>query len=414
MGDMDSYVPLRKRLQQYLTTEASSHDDSPPQSVISQTPPLVDAASSAHETMIEEATPIGSASIAEHALVNVPLDRIIVDPHQPRRFLPADLRASLSTRALTPLQAMSALIERAARQDPEATGYMESIAGLAKSIDAVGVLQPIRVALEPAQDGAWFYQLVDGERRFWACLCLNAKQQPNDSTRILTVPGVLQHAGSSDDDMRRAQWTINLQREEVPAVDYAETVWQVREDYLSRLQTDRQRYLSDLGDRGEDVPLTEAAVLLTTSEVQRLTSRSISRTTAFRCCAITEKLLPQTKALARAYNLTFRQLMGLANVAGDQQLRAAMAMTTARHEGTGASITRDTKTRNDSSRAGRPTQLQRGINQCAGLLSVLSKLTEKHLRNAEPTSVQALAAELDRVLQEAERCRRLVRAVLNR
>jgi ParB/RepB/Spo0J family partition protein len=347
-------------------------------------------------------------------LIDVPLDRIAVDPEQPRKYLPEDLRLALGSHTISSFEAISTLVQRAATQDTEAAGYLESIATLAKSIEAVGLLQPIHVALSPIETASWSYQLVDGERRLWACLYLNVKKQPDDPTRIQTVPALLQDAESSADDVRRTQWIANLQRESVPAIDYAEAVWRVREDYLSRLQTDRRRYLSELGDTPEDMPSTEAAVALTSKEIQRLTTKLISRVTIFRCCAITERLKPQTKALTRAYNLTFRQLMGLAHLPGDQQMPMAMAMIAAGHEGVNSNITRDTEMPRVAKRAGRPTQLQRGVNQCACLLNVLGQLTEKQLRGAGPESLQALVAELDRTVQEAERCRRLVRAVLNR
>jgi hypothetical protein len=509
MRKMPDYVPLRKRLQQLLEAEspADPSNVAPPATV----PPLVvpspvvpppeapppeapppgtptapqpsatrppeqqsllpqpDSQAPGSQTPAAQASvaqaSVAQASVAQHSdedrILALPLEDIHIDPSQPRRYLPADLRARASCGELSVQEVIAALIERASSGDAEAAGYLASISALAGSIEQVGLLQPLHVTPASPSNDSPAYTIVDGERRLWACAYVNARRPPGDSGRIERVPAIVYAAyGSGDDagnatlrrlgerhtgefrkgerppDLRRAQWAMNMQREDIPAIDYAECVWRIREDCLARLQADRQRYAGDLGPEHAEASDSEAAVHLTRRDIEQLTGQPLSRRSVFRCCAIAEKLSDPAKAIARAHNLSFRQLLGAAYLPAEQQTTSLLAAARSRHD-QGCENASDTRVTGHSaaenapfsaplsaqertaanphqSRAGRPTQIQRGINQCVNLLDILGKLNEKHLRAAGPEHVQSFLAELDRASQAVNRWQGIAQSVLNR
>lgn len=94
--------------------------------------------------------------------VAIPINQIRPDPAQPRRLLPRDLAESLSA-GTSPSEILAQLRERAKRYK----WIRERIAeldGLADSIAADGLMQPIRVI----RDGENAYHIEAGERRWWA------------------------------------------------------------------------------------------------------------------------------------------------------------------------------------------------------------------------------------------------------
>jgi hypothetical protein len=126
-------------------------------------------------------------SPTEQAIYEVDLNRILPDFSQPRRFLPFDLRQQLSTGEILPNEAMQELLFRAERNDKLAALILgdggdnlnddedapedeKGLLALAHSIKTVGLRQPINAysITRPDAPGETFYQLGEGERRYWA------------------------------------------------------------------------------------------------------------------------------------------------------------------------------------------------------------------------------------------------------
>ena len=243
----------------------------------------------------------------------IPLDWLVIDPHQPRKYLPADLRAQITCDAVDSHTAMTILIERAAQGDTVASGYLERLQELVHNMQTVGLQQPLRVSEERNRQAQIRFRIVDGERRYWAHVWMavvRAATGPvtaDPTGSALHIPVILHNSEASADEIQCAQWAANLHREDISAVDYAEVIWQVREDYFSRLAIDRERYLRDLGDAATGLSLHDMAALLTYREVARLTGRTIKRSSLYLYLAIAEKLKAEPKALARNVSMRMRQ-----------------------------------------------------------------------------------------------------------
>ena len=106
-------------------------------------------------------------------LLNLPLALLSPDPHQPRRELESD----------------SPSVTEAA-----------TLQGLANSIRAVGILQPIRVHALASLDGASRYTIVSGQRRYEA-----AKMLGLDTVPCLVVARAQESLGS----VHTAQAVVN-------------------------------------------------------------------------------------------------------------------------------------------------------------------------------------------------------------
>jgi ParB-like chromosome segregation protein Spo0J len=328
-------------------------------------------------------------------IIRLPLTALRIDRHQPRNYLPHDLRAELVHHGDVQ-KTLQSLITRAASNDVVAAGYLDSIRTLARSIADVGLQQPIRVSA----DKAGTYRIVDGERRFWAHIFL---RETAGGARYETINAIVHDARASGDDVQRAQWAANLCREDIPAVDFAETIWQIREQFLLKLVQDRKRYAAELGIDDAGMTTAEMALALTQREVARLTGRAFSDRHLYTHLAIAERLKPQAKALARAYGIGVRPLSGIVRLPEPEQVRLIKQM---------AGID-EPKTAQDKDatapRTGRPTSLQRGINACIGLKEALHKLTENNLSRQTPADVRALLAELDSAAAQIEHARQMAR-----
>jgi ParB-like chromosome segregation protein Spo0J len=331
-------------------------------------------------------------------IVRLPLAALRIDPHQPRNYLPHDLRAELVHHG-DARKTLQTLITRVANNDWVAAGTLEGIRVLARSIADVGLQQPIRVSA----DKAGTYRIVDGERRFWAHVFL---QVTSDEARYDAINAIVHDPQATGDDIQRTQWAANLCREDIPAVDFAETVCQIREQYLSNLACDRKRYAAELGVDSEGMTTPELAFALTQREVARLTGRSLSERHIYTHLAIAERLKPQAKALARAYRIGLRPLSGITRLPEPEQVRLIKEMAGI-HEP--AAPKRD---ETPASRPGRPTSLQRGIHACIGLKDALQKLTERNLSRQSPADVRALLVELESAATQIEHAQQMLKVHL--
>src|SRR5512140_2887473 len=92
----------------------------------------------------------------------IPLNQVRPDPNQPRRLLPDDLTEKLS-QGVSPADILDELRTRAQR-DKWLRDKLAELDGLADSIAADGLMQPIRVYRE----GENQFRIEEGERRWWA------------------------------------------------------------------------------------------------------------------------------------------------------------------------------------------------------------------------------------------------------
>ena len=119
-------------------------------------------------------------------IYEVELGHIRPDDSQSRHILPFDLREQLINQELSPAEAMTELLERAKHDDPVARLILganidvidedtiiendRGLFALADSIKNVGLRQPINIytVVNPDKPGEPYYQIGEGERRYWA------------------------------------------------------------------------------------------------------------------------------------------------------------------------------------------------------------------------------------------------------
>jgi ParB-like nuclease domain len=334
------------------------------------------------------------------SILELLLDSIHIDPGQPRQYFPADLRESVARSSLSAANALTQLIARAEQQqDAEALGYLRDLRHLAHSIRTVGLHYPILVAPEHDQHNQPIFRIVDGERRFWAMHLLH--QTEADPTPYFRIHAITQTISRSADETERAQWAVNLCRDDVCAIDIAEAVWRIHERCIARLATNRQQYLSELGDEAATLVPREATLRLTQREVASLTGREMQRRNLYRYLAIAEHLAPNAKALARAYSISLSQLLPLIRLGASQQVEALRRLV-----GVSSASTKPTSSQNK----GRPTTLQRSINACIHLVGVLHKMSDQHFANTDADNRRALLDELQAAADAIERLKRRVPA----
>ena len=358
--------------------------------------------------------PNSAAETALNRLIEIPLVMLTIDTHQPRQFLPFALREQVTRGQCSATDAMETLIAQAESGNLEMQGYIETLKTLAESITAVGLQQPLRVSQERQHDGRTMFRLVDGERRFWALLyriCADPETLVGSREQKLTsikVPALLHDEHASADDIQRAQWAANLYHEAICAVDYAEVIWGIREDYFARLDTQqRESLLAQLGEAANGLTPNDIAIELTAREVARLTGKTLKRRVLYHYLSIADKLCAEARALARAYTVGLRQLTMLARMTEPKQVEMlTMSIQAERGDSCEANATKS------ASGTGRPSSVQRSINGCITLVSVLHQLSDKSLDRNSRQDKEELLAELEHVAAEIERTRRYLHAHL--
>ncbi len=344
-------------------------------------------------------------------IIDVPLGMLHIDARQPRQFLPASLRAQVLRDERSTIEVMAQLITQAESGNLEMQGYIESLAALAQSISAVGLQQPLRVSQERRNDGRTRFVLVDGERRFWAMIyriCTGATDSDSREQQMATikVPALLHDEHASADDIQRAQWAANLYHEAICAVDYAEVIWGIRENYFARLDTQqRDALIAQLGEITQGLSPNDIAIELTAREIARLTGKVIKRRMLYHYLSIADKLCPEARDLARAYSVSLRQLMVLTRMTPQKQIEL-LTQTIHTEHGSGVSVT------GADGGTGRPSSVQRGINGCITLVSVLQQLSDKSLSRNSRQDKEELLTELSHVAGEIDRARRYLQTHL--
>lgn len=143
--------------------------------------------------------------------VQIPISQIRPDPAQPRRLLPRDLAESLSA-GTAPSDILLQLRERAKRIK-WIRERIEELNGLADSIAADGLIQPIRVL----QDGENAYHIEAGERRWWAHHILVER----GDSRFENIAAFVLQPQSEDRGILRRRVAENVHRSGFTAIELA-------------------------------------------------------------------------------------------------------------------------------------------------------------------------------------------------
>lgn len=190
-------------------------------------------------------------SPTDQVIYEINLNRIKPDPAQPRSFLPHDLKQKLHQDEMTPSEILQELLARAEHGNQLSTLILggrpavtdEEDAGdddkglltLAQSIREVGLRQPINVYSVARADkpGERFYQIGEGERRYWAhhLLVLQGHQSFN------RVRAIIETMPADAELVQRRQQAENAARQDLSAIARARAIQQIRDRLMLKLGT---------------------------------------------------------------------------------------------------------------------------------------------------------------------------------
>ncbi len=255
-------------------------------------------------------------SPTEHSIYEVDLDRILPDFSQPRRFLPFDLRQQLSQGEILPGEAMRELLSRAERGDQLAALILgdsgdslnddedgpedeKGLLALARSVKTVGLRQPINVysITRPDAPGETFYQLGEGERRYWAHQLL-ALQGDEKFARIRCIIDTLPE---DKDLIQRRQQAENAARQDLSAIARSRSIEQIQERLRLTMGTRVP------GETTIKLPSQRDLDAAVGQEVKTFTGRAIGGRMVRNYLRLL-KLSPELQDLVEAAQLTEKQL----------------------------------------------------------------------------------------------------------
>jgi hypothetical protein len=116
--------------------------------------------------------------------------QMLPDRFQPRRLLPAAIRAAFFAGKLDCYAAARAWL-KLAETDAGAKAEVDRLLSMGHSFDAYGQIKPITGSWVVASDGGYIFQIETGERRFWAA-CLQAVTHNASGEPLLRVEVVPQ------------------------------------------------------------------------------------------------------------------------------------------------------------------------------------------------------------------------------
>lgn len=402
---------LRQRPQQEIQPQKEMEATPSSQSA---SPDKMSAASSTLSTLTQDSQSHDKPAqpLRSYRLAAIPVDQIQIDPRQPRRTLPDDLRDACVQGRISPRDTLRELCRRAQEGDAVAALLVKQLQELANNIREVGLQYPPKVTQVKAKDGAVKYQLVDGERRFWAWLLLLAAADESERVYRESIPAMVEDDRASPEDILRSQWGTNLYRERVPIVDIADYVLAIRDAYASRLQLNPQPWLSSLGADAEAMSVPLAILTLTGREIAATMGKRMSRSTLFRYVAIAEKMRADAKAIARVRQFGLRQCEWLSRLSPAQQLDAARRMKPTDDEGESEPVEADEVGRARTG-AGRPRLLDGRITLLVRVAGELSRDKETQFNKADPTKLQELRHATTDAIDVLQRYVRLIDHRLN-
>ncbi len=339
--------------------------------------------------------------------IQVTLADIEIDPGQPRQFLPADLRRALTQGRMSYSDVLAQLQQRTANGDTEAKAYVDDVRGLADDIKANGLLSSIMAYSTHAPDGRTRYRLIDGERRFWAHVYLSAEPGSDVTAVRAEVHDELEHA--SADEIVTMQWSANMQRESVCAVDIAEFVYQKREEAVRSIRTD-STLLTQWGTKGKPASPRDAAQQIVCQALAHTFGRPLKRRAYYQYLSLTEKLSAPVKALARAHKMSLGRLIQITSQPEREQMAAILRMI----ESECVPEDAPAKPEGQPRRPGRPTRPQSRITLAERAVAGMDGDTEQVLLNWSRDDLTAVLQKDRDLLEATDRHLRLVQAALSR
>ena len=356
-----------------------------------------------------------NTSVANQALY-LRLGDIGLDIRQPRRWMSLDLRTKVAAGQCNHAEAMHELLKRASQNNLEAIGYVSTIRLLAEDIAEVGLRAPIKVMLTPGGTPCR-YTLLHGERRMWACLYLAATQNLTlQATKATTIEAIVDaEAGDmSPDEIRRLQWSENLQREDVPLIDFACEAGQVYEAMYAHADLKRSEALASLGWQEDEQATSRIALMLAEQEIKRATGRAVQGRTILLYTSFAEKIGELAKALARAYHLGKRDLNQLTRLTGDAQLALAQKIVSSITNISNAAEKVQPNTSPTTDAGGRPDRAQHFINLLARIPERVNKTTDRQLAQLEPEQLQTMLLAAVQTRELLDNYGKRIQAILQR
>jgi hypothetical protein len=379
--------------------------------------PVPSATSNGHlATTLAAANKLQSpgATVANQTLF-LRLGDIGLDIRQPRRWMPVDLRTKVTAGKCNHAEAMHELLMRASKNDLEALGYISTIRLLAEDIAEVGLRTPIKVmAASPGTSSR--YTVLHGERRTWACLYLAATQNLSlRATLATTIEAIVDTEATElpPEEIRRWQWSENLQREDVPLIDFACEAGQVYSAMYAHAELKRSESLALLDWQEDEQATSQIGLALAKQEIKRATGRAVQERTILLYASIAEKLGEPTKALARAYHLGARDLNQLAKLSGDEQLELAQQLVTANNIPTQI-VKPQSKSSPTTDAGGRPNRAQHFINLLAKIPERVNKTTDRQLAELKPEQLQTMLHAANQTRELLDNYGKRIQVILQR
>ncbi len=146
--------------------------------------------------------------------IALPIDQVHPDPKQPRRLLPRDLADAFTSG--TPVSEILAQLRARAQKNKWIREKLQKLDGLADSIAADGLYQPIRVIQEQENQ----YRIEQGERRWWAHHLLLAR----GDERFRHILAFVISSETSNSTKLRRQIGENIHRSDFTAIELARAI----------------------------------------------------------------------------------------------------------------------------------------------------------------------------------------------
>ena len=254
---------------------------------------------------------------------------------------------------------METLVRLSESGNSEAAALRANIEELAGSIQTIGLKYPILV-----RKTAKGYLVVDGERRYWACVWLQCD----------TIPCVISPLGEDCDTVR---WSTNMQRSDVPCIDIAEWVAREHEHILRSIENDQQPPTETVSAGMLKSSASEAAWLLVASKLEDLSGRKWATRSLRMYKRFATDITVDTKRLASALQANYKVLERVVRIKGEAKQLAALRMELGLVKPSPA----DTQ-------GGRPTMVVRVGNLFDQALSAMSKLDDAALAKASAEDAQ--------------------------
>ena len=334
------------------------------------------------------------------------LQEIEIDLHQPRQYLPAELRRLFASREINHQDVITQLMTRAANNDMEAEAYLADMRTLANDIKANGQLYAILVYTNKDRDDRQRYHLIDGERRFWAMAYLSSEPDNQVTTIRAEVRADLEQA--SADDILNLQWSANMQRDSVCAMDIAEFVCAKREEAVRHLEMD-PRLLTIWRKGDQTVTPRVTAQRMVCSDLAHAFGRPLKRRAYYQYLSLVEKLVAPVKALARAHKLPLSRLILITSQQEREQMEATLQMIEllrAPEDSVAKSVL-------PQQRPGRPTRSRSRITLAERAVAGMDSDTEQMLRKWSRDELASVLQTDQDLIEATNRHQSLVRSALD-